>query len=170
MFLHCLQCRLIISCILGASISYRPMYLLQQYAAYVPAVHQVPRFLRYTSLNVEPKNFSFQYVNSHWLLKSCQWRQLGDLESTGSEEMKKRKFSDHKMHRFLTFHRGLCAALNPLRPGTPKICWINAIVGCAVFMFLLMIWCFFTKENIIFIKILRQKMSNCKSVIKRIFL
>jgi len=34
------------------------------------------------------------------------------------ENEKSEKFSNHKVHRFRVFHRGLCAAVNPLPLGS----------------------------------------------------
>ena len=48
--------------------------------------------------------------------------------SVDPQEMKTWKSNDYKMHQFHMFHCGLHAAVNPLRPGSLKICWIDASV------------------------------------------
>ena len=57
-----------------------------------------PHFRDMKVQKFEYDNFIFQYVNAHWLLYRCQWRQLGDLKVSWPKEMKKWKISDHKMH------------------------------------------------------------------------
>ena len=69
---------------------------------------------------------SNNYDNAHWLLNELSVASITRGLWIRPDEMKKRKFNDHKMHRFRIFHCGLHFVVNPYKL-IHKLCWIDAL-------------------------------------------
>jgi len=57
-------------------------------------------------VTVELENFSFQYVNAHWLLNKLSVASVKGLRVNGPQEMKPWKFNACNMHQFPTLRCG----------------------------------------------------------------
>jgi len=139
-----------------------PLFHVSHFKSIRSLVSEIGKFKK-LSLKL---HFIFQYVNAHWLLD-----ELPMASVRGPGEMKKRKFSDKKMHQIRIFHFELRAAVNPLRPGPPKIRRINCC-HCQlrkqwrnVHVFVDMI--LFTKQNRILLTFwMKDKCHSAKQLLK----